>query len=171
MILVCMYDIHTMLTCTHMSQIVTHVTIWKYRMINKIYLKSLYMEPYFVISWFSLIIRSCIIDFLYKWIITQDQIFNFLRIEIRIFTKSQKLSNCQKHACIILMSRRLYRQNNGSLFSGVFELFDCFLYLYVWFVHVLSNGHSPEKCILRYEGFAPDQYGYRTHASSAGILL
>lgn len=76
-ILVCMYDIHTMLTCTHMSQIVTHVTIWKYRMINKIYLRSLYMEPYFVISWFSLIIRSCIIDFLYKWIITQDQIFNF----------------------------------------------------------------------------------------------
>lgn len=77
MILICMYDIHTMLTCTHMSQIVTHVTIWKYRMINKIYLRSLYMEPYFVISWFSLIIRSCIIDFLYKWIITQDQIFNF----------------------------------------------------------------------------------------------
>lgn len=77
MILVCMYDIHTMLTCTYMSQIVTHVTIWKYRMINKIYLRSLYMEPYFVISWFSLTIRSCIIDFLYEWIITQDQIFNF----------------------------------------------------------------------------------------------
>lgn len=77
MILVCMYDIHTMLTCTHMSQIVTHVTIWKYRMFNQIYLRLLYMEPYFVISWFSLTIRSCIIDFLYKWIITQDQIFNF----------------------------------------------------------------------------------------------
>lgn len=44
-ILVCMYDIQTMLTCTYMSQI---VTIWKYKIINKIYLISLYMEPY---SW------------------------------------------------------------------------------------------------------------------------
>lgn len=74
-----------------------------------------------------------------------------------------------KRALIILMSRPLYRQNNGSLFSGVFELFDRFLYLCVWFVHVLSNGHSPEKRILRDEGFAPDQYCYRTHTSSAGI--